>query len=281
MKSTIKIDYERGKSHTPVIKIIIPDWEKTPNENPGDLEDDDPRDGLVRDLLHPPCMAAPSGFFEIKTTFPVGNSTLTTIGAIEEENLLRRFKTAILSRYIPYSSIVKSNDILRSDGFNSNIDPVPVHYDRYLKIHSFFDWLNQTERPEWEKQQYGDDEPEMIYPPQKKAKMRKDVRYRLEILPPDARMAAFDLVGELNMSGVLDFEAVSTKEAFVIILGDRMPLKNTKDGEKYWITVINAADEEYNLLQRFDDMCAESLDPDTHNKWDDVKAMLIRNRKHL
>jgi len=38
---------------------------------------------------------------------------------------------------------------------------------------------------------------------------------------------------------------------------------------------------EYCTLNTIDDMCAESLDPDTFEKWESVKEALIKNRKAL
>lgn len=165
MKSTIKIDYERSFERTPVIKIIIPYLEKDNNGTPGDLDDDDVRDGLVRDLIQSPCMASPNHFFEVKTTFPIGDhSRLTTIGAIIEGDLMYRFRHAILNRFVSYAELVACNEIKRTDDFDTNTYPVPLYYDRFVKINDFFDWLDKTERPAWEKQQFNEDKPEMFYP---------------------------------------------------------------------------------------------------------------------
>ncbi len=38
---------------------------------------------------------------------------------------------------------------------------------------------------------------------------------------------------------------------------------------------------EYSILNKIDDMCAASLDPETFEKWEDVKTLLIKTRQKL
>jgi len=38
---------------------------------------------------------------------------------------------------------------------------------------------------------------------------------------------------------------------------------------------------EHNILEVMDEMCAQSLDPETHDAWLKVKEQLISNRKSL
>lgn len=39
--------------------------------------------------------------------------------------------------------------------------------------------------------------------------------------------------------------------------------------------------DECQILQKIDDMCAESLPPDLHNSWEEIKDCLIETRKQL
>lgn len=157
MKSRIKIDYERGVRNNPVIKIITPPQELLfPPTSPGGSEDieEEVQDRLIADLLHSPCHVDPNNFFEVKTTFPLDSGArLTTIGAVQEEDILYTFRHAVLNRYIPYNDIVEIN---REFGFNSRgMDGLNeaqnenVNFSKFKKIHQFFDWLDVTEQAAW------------------------------------------------------------------------------------------------------------------------------------
>jgi len=158
MKSRIKIDYERGIRNNPVIKIITPIPDETIRrlESPLSNEDieEDVQDRLVKDLLHSPCKCDPNYFFEIKSSFPLDiGSKVTTIGAIQEEDILYTFRHAILNRYVPYNDVVEIN---REFGFMSRatdgLDTAQSknqYFELFKKIHQFFDWLDVTEQAAW------------------------------------------------------------------------------------------------------------------------------------
>lgn len=151
MKSTLKIDYERGQENLPVIKIVIPDKPPHPFKNgdtPGYSEDidEDVRDKLIRDLLHTPLYEQPNSLFEVKTTFPIESGRLTTIGAVSEEILFYSFRHSILNRIIPYDTLID---------FNQDKAPTKTamelktgdseNYLKWKKINEFFDWLDKQE----------------------------------------------------------------------------------------------------------------------------------------
>lgn len=157
MNARIKIDYERGLQNHPVIKIIRPAENKLLPTTPGSNEDieEDVQDRLVTDLLHSPCKVDPNEFFEIKSNFPVdGGPRITTIGAIQEEDILYRFRHAILNRYVPYNDIV---DINRDIGLTSRITSDVFLYKKsrnqyfelFQRIHQFFNWLDETKQAAW------------------------------------------------------------------------------------------------------------------------------------
>lgn len=147
MKSTLKIDYERGLENYPVIKIIVPTEERLIPSNPEVFwhsEDDDVRDKLIRDLLHSPLYSEPNHFFNVKTAFPIEAGTLTTIGAIKETDLFDIFHAAILQRMVPYETRCLMN---KKEKLPDGQGRTP--HDGELegrKINEFFDWLKETER---------------------------------------------------------------------------------------------------------------------------------------
>lgn len=139
MKSTLKIDYERGQENPPVIKIIIPDSESPVKEpTPGYFtkinDDEDVRDKLLRDFLHSPGYDEPNSFFEVKTSFPVEGHRLTTIGPIKYDRLFYVFKHAIINTIIPYDDIIHINT---EDGLAGSV-AVATHQ----KIKEFFDYID-------------------------------------------------------------------------------------------------------------------------------------------
>lgn len=159
MKSTIKIDYDRTKNLSPVIKIIIPksaghsEAAQLLSPTPGFLEttDEDVKDKLLRDFLQLPCMAVPNSFFEVKTHFPIQDDLeLTTIGPIEEDNLFSRFRWALIHRLVPSQSInilcarrdannpVQVSDLAGSHSYECG-------EDSWNKINEFFNWVDKQE----------------------------------------------------------------------------------------------------------------------------------------
>lgn len=48
-----------------------------------------------------------------------------------------------------------------------------------------------------------------------------------------------------------------------------------------FLNQLSFTNSEYSTLNKIDDMCAESLDPETSEKWEDVKHWLIKTRKAL
>lgn len=144
MKSTIKIDYERSKNLTPVIKIIIPKPDSLIGETTGYFEtiDEDVKDGLIRSFLHSPCMAVPNSFFEVKTHYPIhGDLELTTIGAISEDNLFSRFRWALIHRFVPTSSIAQLAALKDQKG--DGVRKAEQGEDKWHRINEFFDWLDK------------------------------------------------------------------------------------------------------------------------------------------
>lgn len=161
MKSTLKIDYERGHESFPVIKIITPlQPQPLVDPTPGYSTDteEDVRDKLTLDFLHSPYKVDRNYFFELKSYFPIANGNLTTIGAIDEKDLLHRFKHAILYRFVPYLDLVKINR-----GEISNKAPSEVQstveenfrksHDKYIQINAFFNYLDKVGYCTWEEQQ--------------------------------------------------------------------------------------------------------------------------------
>ncbi len=158
MKSTLKIDYDRGQENYSVIKIVIPDKPPHPikcGETPGFAEDidEDVRDKLIQDLLHTPCWSQPNHFFEVKTTFPIESGRLTTIGAILEDRLFYTFRHAIINRIVPYDTIIATN--IEKNKNIANKDPLNgrenYHKEHLLnKIDEFFDWLDKQEYASFE-----------------------------------------------------------------------------------------------------------------------------------
>lgn len=157
MKSRIKIDYERGAHNHPVIKIITPLKQKPMRllESPLSNEDveEDVQDRLISDLLHSPDQVDPNSFFSIKSKFPLDDGLLlTTIGAIQEVDILYQFRHAILNRYIPYNDIVALNKacdfqfpVVSASGIDK-CKSTNYYFNTFKKIHEFFDYLDMTQQ---------------------------------------------------------------------------------------------------------------------------------------
>lgn len=136
MKSTVKMTYESSVENNPVIRIVIP--ESIIIED----DPDDVRDKHVRDFITSPLYSEPNQFFEVKTAFPIESQGVfvTTIGPIKPDQMLFRFRHAILNRFVSYDSIVKLNSISGSDRRSRPAEKGEADYD---KIHEFFDYLDE------------------------------------------------------------------------------------------------------------------------------------------
>lgn len=158
MKSTLKIDTEsRNEGEVPVIKIVQPIevW----NENDPDY---DIRDKLIRNFLHTPCRSNRNGYFSLATYFPIPHEGevklhITTIAPVPEQDLLYRFRHEILNRFVPYESIISLNSLAMKKGDPSADRKMIRGEDEYKKIHTFFDWLDELERPKWKEAHPFDD----------------------------------------------------------------------------------------------------------------------------
>ena len=76
----------------------------------------------------------------------------------------------------------------------------------------------------------------------------------------------------------LDF---NTKEMLLDVLGNDIDL-NTLESNKHFKKVEKQFKlQERKTIETMDSMCAESLDPETHLKWEQVKAVLYNTRKYL
>ncbi len=59
------------------------------------------------------------------------------------------------------------------------------------------------------------------------------------------------------------------------------------DDDCEWIKELNSENEDLNkrrellLMDEMDKICAESLDPETHLKWESIKAVLYNTRRNL
>lgn len=153
MKSTLKIDYSsRSDSSIPVVKIIQP----ADSFNDTTESDFDVRDKLIRDFLVRPGYCDRNYWFNLDTCFgnDHDNPTLfiSTIAAIKEEDLLEKFKWALLNRYVPYNSLTQ----LRMP--RPEVDPdietqAIAGENKFYRINEFFDWLISHEQATWHEQQ--------------------------------------------------------------------------------------------------------------------------------
>lgn len=153
MKSTLKIDYSsRSDASIPVIKII------QPNEVFEDAQsvDYDVRDKLIRDFLVRPGYADRNYWFNLDTCF--GNDLkeptlfISTIAAIKEEDLFRKFRHAILNRFVSYHTNIGINAGATKTQYAEG-QPIPAEIYNFNKITEFFDWLDKQEMVSWQEQQ--------------------------------------------------------------------------------------------------------------------------------
>jgi hypothetical protein len=86
-------------------------------------------------------------------------------------------------------------------------------------------------------------------------------------------------------------------KALIPILMDKMNPDNSISAKEYWyrcgindvIEILKASVKtdfdlglsEKATIEKMNNMCDQSLDPGTHNKWEEVKSMLFENRKAL
>lgn len=149
MESTLKIDYQsRGKHFAPIIKIVQP---IRMSGQPSDEEFDDPKDKLISNFLHTPCILKGNFIFEVhsRDQHPSDNPRviITTISAIEEDNLFRRLKSYIMDRIISWEDINACHELQQTkpDSNYDHIQNVPLGFDKYQKIEEFFAWLSKQD----------------------------------------------------------------------------------------------------------------------------------------
>lgn len=278
MESTLKIDYQgRGTHFVPVIKIVQP---IVTAGTSSDDEFDDPKDKLIYDFLNTPLMNRKNSLFEVHSNFshPSENPKvyITTISAIEEDNLFSRIKRIIQERLISDYDFYECHNKDKSNNVDNEV-PMPIGFDKYQKIETFFDWLSKEDYWNNTSPEITSREGDEVQTPGGFEKPIKDIRYRLEMLPEEARTKAFDMVNPNNYK-LLNESSYNTDYAIMALFGGANLKKETQE---YWSPIIQEADKEYHLLMKIDNMCTESLDSDTHNKWEDVKEMLVRNRQNL
>lgn len=147
MKSTLKIDYQgRGTHFVPIIKIVQPIEMAYRPENDEVFED--PKDKLISNLLYTPLRVDANQLFEITMRRQVPDENpeiiVTTMAALEEEQLFRRMKRMIQDRLLSQEDfdecfkVIKNN--LPHDSIYSTID-TSFGFDKFLKIEEFFNWL--------------------------------------------------------------------------------------------------------------------------------------------
>lgn len=149
MDSTLKIDFQsRGNHFVPIIKIVQP---IRMSGTPSDEVFEDPKDKLISNLLHTPCLLKRNSVFERHSTesHPTENPhfIITTIASIEEDNLFRRFKSHIMDRIISWEDFNEIHSFLHDDydGGYVGARKSPNNLDKYQKIEDFFQWLSQQE----------------------------------------------------------------------------------------------------------------------------------------
>lgn len=230
MKSTIKIDYQdRNSGGQPVIKIIQP-----AQKQDDDAIDFDVRDKLINGFLQTPCMVQRNSWFNLDSCYaipPEGETKfhVITIAPVHEDNLLYRFRHAILNRFVPEDTIVKLNTRGTEKHCGDSTRKVEQGEIEYFKIHDFFDWLDKTNRPSWE-EQHPENKVEIADNNSQKVN-DKTVRYFYEMkLSQEARMYAFENTSKIK----LENPASSLQDAILqsFYIGD------TPQGAVYWQDVI-------------------------------------------
>ena len=139
MKSTLKIDLQ---GQNPIIKIIRPDEVVKLQET----DDYDVKDKLINDFLKNPLYHNNYEWFQIASNFQVEGKqvVLTTIAPVLEETLFERFKCTILSRIVPYNTLVEIEKYKASDPKNGREKGFNREHEAE-KIIEFFDWLSKQE----------------------------------------------------------------------------------------------------------------------------------------
>ena len=137
MKSTIKIDYDRGHNEVlPAVKIILP-LNLHEQENVLEAHDIDSRDKLIADFLHTPGNQECNHIFKVNQCrlLEHGTHLLTTIIPVKEEELFEEFKSNIMGR------IISEPDLQSYD--TPSCKPCGFTYDAWVKIKEFFEWLEK------------------------------------------------------------------------------------------------------------------------------------------
>lgn len=131
MKSTIKIDYERGFDNSPVIKITTPRTKEI---------SEDIRDKLIQDFLHSPMRSERNYLFELGTYGNLNEMPFDacTISPVKYENVMYKLRHIVLNRLVSESDVQLFNSKLSEPN------------DAYKKVHEFFDWVDQLEKEKWE-----------------------------------------------------------------------------------------------------------------------------------
>lgn len=147
MKSTLRIDYERGPENAPIIKIVT--------LAPGAIDEDHPdfrvEDKLIGDLLQTPSMGFRNTLFETKSSFPIGEDKLiVTIGPIARDRMHDTLRYRYLNRYVPQPTLqlmqkawIGSPTKPGEDG-TRNAQPGEL---TAIRINEFFDWLKELDKP--------------------------------------------------------------------------------------------------------------------------------------
>lgn len=149
MESTLKIDFQsRGKHFTPIIKIVQP---VSMSGQPSDEVFEDPKDKLISNLLHTPCMIKGNFLFEVhsRETHPTEDPkfVITTISPIEEDNMVRTIRRHILEKLFSDEENRECYEFLNSENYgtlNQEL-PTPIGFDKYLKTQNFFEWLSKQD----------------------------------------------------------------------------------------------------------------------------------------
>lgn len=132
MESTLKIDYSsRHDGGIPVVKIIQPIYLKTYDP----AADIDPRDAMVRDFLHTPCMFERNAVFGLSSYFDTPNEkpthSITHIEPVAEERILSFFQHQLIRRFV-------SEDTLNGLATDTK--------ETLEKINSLFNYLSELRK---------------------------------------------------------------------------------------------------------------------------------------
>jgi hypothetical protein len=152
MKSTVRIDYERGPGNDPVIKIVTLAADSVDEDHP----DFRVEDKLIGDFLQPPSMGYINTLFEQKTRTPIDGEKklIVTIGPITRGQMHDTLRYRYLNRYVPQPTLnqmqkawigppAMTEEDRRADGAR---EPQPGELVA-IRINKFFDWLKSLDEP--------------------------------------------------------------------------------------------------------------------------------------